>query len=42
MGQAIIRFYNERHMHESLYDLAPKQFRKALAAREVQANTVKL
>ena len=37
-----IRFYNERRMHGSLYDLAPKQFRKALASGELQAKTVKV
>lgn len=37
-----IRFYNERRMHGSLYDLAPKEFRKALAAGEIQARAVKV
>jgi len=37
-----IRFYNERRMHGSLYDLAPKQFRQALAIQQVQAKIVKV
>ncbi|WP_307500599.1 IS3 family transposase, partial [Paenibacillus brasilensis] len=37
-----IRFYNERRMHGSLYDLAPKQFRQAIAMQQVQAKTVKV
>nr|WP_134913100.1 IS3 family transposase [Paenibacillus sp. IHB B 3084] len=37
-----IRFYNERRMHGSLNDLAPKQFRQAIAMQQVQAKTVKV
>ncbi|WP_051236262.1 integrase core domain-containing protein [Paenibacillus pinihumi] len=36
-----IRFYNERRMHGSLYDLAPKQFRQAVATQQVKAKIVK-
>lgn len=37
-----ISFYNERRMHGSLYDLAPEQFRKAVAAQQVQALMIKV
>ncbi|WP_165280014.1 IS3 family transposase [Paenibacillus protaetiae] len=37
-----IRFYNERRMHGSLYDLAPQQFRQAVAMHQVQAKIVKV
>ncbi|MDQ8738618.1 IS3 family transposase [Paenibacillus sp. LHD-38] len=37
-----IHFYNERRMHGSLYDLAPKQFRQSVTMQQVQAKTVKV
>ncbi|WP_159101823.1 integrase core domain-containing protein [Paenibacillus popilliae] len=37
-----IRFYNERRMHGSLYDLAPKQFCQAVAMQQVKAKIVKV
>lgn len=37
-----ICFYNERRIHGSLHDLAPKQFRQAVSMQQVKAKVVKV
>jgi len=37
-----ICFYNERRMHGSLFDLAPKLFRQAVAMQQVKAKKIKV
>jgi putative transposase len=37
-----IRFYNERRMHGSLYDLSPKQFHEAVRTGQVKPLVVKV